>query len=146
MKAWKQLFITSFIAKIKRLKQCRKEYSTYKKHNTSCDSYIICESDDRWATYHNCLIIRKSVAWRCKKTIDWYIIIKRYWRPLSTISWWLHKILDTQNKNGILRTKQKTMRMPILTCDWILQKMSVRNVVQIREKQVQRYNLKYFIF
>ena len=73
-------------------------------------------------------------------------IIKRYWRPLSTISWWLYKILDTQNKNGILRTKQKTMRMPILTCDWILQKMSVRNVVQIREKQVQRYNLKYFIF
>lgn len=146
MKAWKQLFITSFIAKIKRLKQCRKEYSTYKKHNTSCYSHIICESDDRWATYHNCLIIRKSVAWRCKKTIDWYFIIKRYWRPLSTISWWLYKILDTQNKNGILRTKQKTMRMPILTYDWILQKMSVRNVVQIREKQVQRYNLKYFIF
>lgn len=112
MKTWKQLFTTSYIAKIKRLKQCRKKSSTNKEHNTSCNSHTVCESDDWWATYHNCLIVWKSFAWRCKKTIAWYFIIKKYWRPIWTISWRLYKILDTtqtkwnQKMNMNMQTKE----------------------------------------
>ena len=123
MKTWKQLFITSYIAKIKRLKQCRKESSTYKKHNTSCYSHIICESDDWWTTYHNSLIVWKSFAWRCKKTIAWYFIIKKYWRPIWTISWRLYKILDTTNK---MESKNEYEYADKRICEYWLQIESCR--------------------